>query len=32
MFLGRTLAREGSSVTLRDSDLEAILVQNKIGP
>ena len=32
MFLRRTLAREGSSVTLRGSDLEAILVQNKIGP
>lgn len=32
MFLGRTLARVGSSGTLRGSELEAILGQNKIGP
>ncbi len=31
MFLRRTLARVGSSVTLRGSELEAILVQTKSG-
>ena len=32
MFLRRTLARVGSSVTLLGSELEAIQGQNKIGP